>query len=93
MDKIEVFKHSASVDSRQDNNSLRQVNKFGLLNLPNILSTDEAAKALKVLPNTIRSAHSKTGSYMGLKPMKLPNRRLAWDAEAVASLLSTGSVN
>ncbi len=50
-------------------------------------STDELAAALKVRPNTPRSGLCRDGHYLGLRPTKLPNGRLLWDAEAVDALL------
>lgn len=47
------------------------------------LSTAEVAAALRVSPNTLRIGLCQRGEYMGLRPVKLPNRRLLWDADAV----------
>ena len=55
-------------------------------------STDEAAAVLKVRPQTIRAGLCRDGHYMGLRPSRLPNRRLLWNAAAVDSLLSGGVV-
>lgn len=49
------------------------------------VSTDELANILAVEPQTIRKRYSETGSYHGIKPMKLPNRRLLWPVESVRS--------
>lgn len=51
------------------------------------LSTEELASALKVRPQTIRAGLCRDGHYMGLRPSKLPNRFLLWDAIAVNALL------
>ncbi|HQE19875.1 MAG TPA: hypothetical protein PK607_15355 [Aggregatilineales bacterium] len=55
------------------------------------LSTEQAAAILKVKPQTLRAALCRDGHYMGLRPSKLPNRFLLWDASAVNSLLSGGA--
>ena len=52
------------------------------------LSTEQAAAVLKVKPQTLRAALCRDGHYMGLRPSKLPNRFLLWDASAVEALLN-----
>lgn len=56
-----------------------------------LLSTEELAAALKVRPQTVRAGLCRAGHYLGLKPARLPNGRLLWDATAVDALL-TGEV-
>ena len=51
-------------------------------------STEELAELLLVKPQTIRASFCRTGSYYGLMPIKLPNRRLIWSAEAVNAMLA-----
>lgn len=50
------------------------------------LTTDEFAAEICCLPNSIRKRYSQTGSYHGVRPIKLPNRRLLWPADAVEQL-------
>lgn len=50
------------------------------------LTTDEFAEWLRVKSQTIRAGLCRDGHYMGLRPVKLPNRRLLWDAAAVEAL-------
>ncbi|MEF8709513.1 MAG: hypothetical protein V5B38_11775 [Candidatus Accumulibacter propinquus] len=52
------------------------------------LTTDEFAEWLRVKSQTIRAALCRDGHYLGLRPVKLPNRRLLWDAAAVERLIS-----
>ncbi len=52
------------------------------------LSTEELAAALKVRPQTVRAGLCRAGHYLGLKPARLPNGRLLWDASALDALLS-----
>ena len=52
------------------------------------LSTDEFAAAIRLRPQTIRASLCNNGHVMGLKPTKLPNGRLLWDAAAVEALTS-----
>lgn len=51
------------------------------------LSTEDLANELKVRPGTILHAFSSKGHYLGLVPIKLPNRRLLWPADEVNALL------
>ena len=51
------------------------------------LSTAELADLLHVRPETIRRAYCLQGAYMGLRPIKLPNRKLLWPADAAERLL------
>lgn len=48
--------------------------------VPCTLSTAEFAKLHGVQPRSIRQRLSDTGSYFGLRPQKLANRRLLWPA-------------
>lgn len=51
-------------------------------------STEQAAAALHIKPQTLRAAICRDGHYAGVKPLKLPSRFLAWPAEAIDALLS-----
>lgn len=51
------------------------------------LDTLEAAERLRIKPQTIRRGLCINGHYMGLRPTRLPNGRLLWDANAIDSLL------
>ncbi len=46
--------------------------------MSNILTTEEFAKSLLIKPESLRHAVCIYGHYHGIKPIKLPNRRLAW---------------
>lgn len=50
------------------------------------LSTDELANMLNLQPGSLRVRLCKTGSYFGIRPVKLPNGRLQWPADAVQQL-------
>jgi hypothetical protein len=54
------------------------------------LSTEELAAAAKVAPQTIRAALCRQGHFLGLRPVKLANRRLLWDADEANRVLSGG---
>lgn len=51
------------------------------------LSTQEVADALRVRRQTIAKALCLHGEYMGLRPIKLPNGRLLWNADELARLI------
>lgn len=51
------------------------------------LSTEEFAAILAVDPQSVRKRYSQDGSYHGIRPTKLPNRRVLWPAKAVRRLL------
>lgn len=54
----------------------------------NTFSTEGLAELAKIQPASIRSALCKQGHWMGMKPIKLPNRRLLWDADEVQRVLN-----
>ncbi|MCQ8879129.1 hypothetical protein NQT69_14050 [Pseudoalteromonas shioyasakiensis] len=51
-------------------------------------TTEQFAITIHGKANTIRTRLSKTGSYYGIKPIKLPSGRLLWPADAVEALLT-----
>ncbi len=52
------------------------------------LSTEEAAAKLRAAPQTPRASLCRLGHWMGMRPVKLPNGRLLWDAAEVDRLAS-----
>lgn len=62
--------------------------QFRVISSPRKLDTLEAAERLRIKPQTIRRGLCLDGHYLGLKPTKLPNGRLLWDAAAVDALLT-----
>lgn len=54
--------------------------QFNVISRPRKLDTAEAAAVLRIRPQTLRRALCLKGHYYGLKPAKLPNGRLLWDA-------------
>ena len=52
------------------------------------LSTEELAALGKVVLQSIRAAVCRNGHWLGLRPVKLPNRRLLWDAIEAARVLN-----
>jgi len=56
------------------------------------ITTEVAAPRLTVKPQTMRAAHCRDGHYMNIVPVKLPNGRLLWDADAVDALIAGRTV-
>jgi len=52
------------------------------------LTTAELARELGVKPATVHRAYCVRGHYMGIRPVKLPNRRLLWPVSEVEALLN-----
>jgi len=52
------------------------------------LSTEEAAARLRMAPQTPRASLHRLGHWLGMRPVKLPNGRLLWDAAEVERLAS-----
>lgn len=50
------------------------------------LPTESAAQRLGVQPQTMRSGYCRNGHYMGMVPVKLPNRLLLWPSEDIDRL-------
>ncbi|MEX3784903.1 hypothetical protein [Paraburkholderia sp. BR14374] len=48
--------------------------------------TEDFAAQLGLLPQSIRKRYCQTGSYFGVRPVKLANGRLLWPADAFARL-------
>lgn len=45
-------------------------------------TTERLAEGLGIKPGSIRSRYCRTGSYFGVRPLKLPNGRLLWPGDA-----------
>lgn len=50
------------------------------------LSTEELAQKLKITAQGIRKRFCVTGSYWGVRPVKLPSGRLLWPGDTVERL-------
>lgn len=51
-------------------------------------STEQVAQILCHAPQSLRAALCRSGSFMGMRPVKLPNGRLLWDSAAVHKLVN-----
>jgi hypothetical protein len=56
------------------------------MHMSKTLSTEALASALGVKPQTLRANLCRNGHYLGIRPVKLPNRMLRWPADAVVRL-------
>ena len=65
--------------------------QFNVISCPRKLDTAEAAERLRIRPQTLRRALCMQGHYYGMRPVKLPNGRLLWDA-ADLDRLTAGEV-
>ncbi|WP_323012526.1 hypothetical protein [Castellaniella sp.] len=54
------------------------------------LTTDQLAAQLQIKPQTLRAALCRDGAYFGVRPHKMPNRRLLWPVDAAARLMGKG---
>lgn len=88
--RLEVVEPSAPVIARDEKSSPRS--PMPLPENREHLSTEEFAAVLAVEPQSVRKRYSETGSYHGVRPTKLPNRRLLWPVEAVKRLLNGGKI-
>lgn len=50
------------------------------------MTTEELAELLSLRPQSIRKRYCQTGAYFTLRPVKLPNGRLMWPADALEKL-------
>lgn len=50
-------------------------------------TTDQFAAQHLVDAQTVRKRLSSHGSYFGVKPLRLPNRRLLWPGDSIAALI------
>lgn len=86
---------NANKSAHADNHFLFNENPVAVLDQQNemhfdrncYLTTETMADTMDIQPQSIRKRLSQTGSYYGLKPVKLPNRRLMWKAAAVSKFL------
>lgn len=51
-------------------------------------TTEALADGLGLKPQTLRAAYCKNGHWCKLVPVKLPNGRLLWPADAIVRLTS-----
>jgi hypothetical protein len=52
------------------------------------MTTATLALALLLNEQSIRKRYSQTGSYFGLRPVKLPNGKLRWPADSIDRLIA-----
>lgn len=52
-------------------------------NSPRGYTTNQTASVFGVVPHTLRVSLCEKGEYLGIRPVKLANRRLLWPADKV----------
>jgi hypothetical protein len=52
------------------------------------LTTEEFAHAIGILSQSVRKRWAETGSYFGVRPVKLPNGRLKWPDDSLERLIA-----
>jgi hypothetical protein len=52
-----------------------------------LLTTNKLADKLGVKPDTLRRSLCQKGHYLGIKPVKLPNRRLLWPSRSILRII------
>ncbi|WP_245623566.1 hypothetical protein [Paraburkholderia nodosa] len=58
---------------------------------PTHVGTDVAAPLLLVDPKTMLKSHSLNGHYAGIRPVRLPNRKLAWPIAEIEKLFQSSA--
>lgn len=61
-------------------------------NLTNSITNAEFARLNASKPASVVWRLSRYGHYFGLKPRKLPNRRLVWDRDEVMDFLRKSAI-
>jgi hypothetical protein len=56
------------------------------------IDTEAAASRLLVLPETLLKSHSVNGHYIGIRPVRLPNRKLAWPLAEITKLFDSSNL-
>lgn len=51
------------------------------------LTTEEFAAFIQIKSQSIRKRYCQTGSYFGVRPVKLPNGKLRWPSDAIEQLM------
>lgn len=52
------------------------------------ITTEELAASMRIVSQTARASLCRHGHYLGMRPVKLPNGKLLWDAAEVQRLLA-----
>lgn len=54
---------------------------------PRLLTTKELARVMSVRSQSIHKRYCLTGSYHGVRPLKMVNRRLMWPSDSFEQLI------
>ena len=66
--------------------------KPGEMRIDDRITTEQVARLLGVTPGTVRRGLCVNGHYLGLRPIKLPNRRLLWPGDALRRVIEGAEV-
>ena len=66
--------------------------KPGEMRIDDRITTEQVARLLGVTPGTVRRGLCVNGHYLGLRPIKLPNRRLLWPGDALERVIAGAEV-
>lgn len=55
------------------------------------LTTEAFATQYLVKPQSVRKQYAATGSYHGVSPLRLPNRRLLWPADSIEQIAGSST--
>jgi hypothetical protein len=83
----QIAKKNFGLGSPEGHHPLQETETVAL-GIPKKLTTVEMAACLRISPNTPIAALSRAGHYLGMRPCKLGNGRLLWDADEVSRLLN-----
>jgi hypothetical protein len=64
----------------------------GEMRIDDRITTEQVAKLFGVTPGTVRRGLCVNGHYLGLRPIKLPNRRLLWPGDALRRVMAGAEV-
>ncbi len=66
---------------------MKQIHPAPSVRPTDYLSTEELAAVFRNRPQSIRASLCIKGHFCNLRPLKLPNGKLLWDAAKVAAVL------
>ncbi|MDR5814981.1 hypothetical protein QCE62_15470 [Caballeronia sp. LZ033] len=83
---------SMPVDSNHGDLHLACAKACYLIHRHTHIDTEAAASRLLVLPETLLKSHSVNGHYIGIRPVRLPNRKLAWPLAEITKLFDSSNL-
>lgn len=90
-----VDTHSPEIDPATDAERTHRAMPLSYMDLHGVLpqvshvGTEVFAEIVLVEPKTVLKSHSIHGHYVGIRPVRLPNRKLAWPIAEIEKLFET----